>query len=133
MQGGFSQIFCLRTIRYDVICIEDFKVQDMLINKGDDQSAIKRHNINRKVYDDGWYMFTQMLAYKANWQGKRLIKVSCDYPSTQTCSHCGRIEPSVSDLSIRKWICPKCGAHHGRNENAAINIKNEGLRILRAS
>ena len=118
------------TKRYDVICIEDLKVQDMLMHKGDDPSAIKRHNINRKVYDDGWYMFTKMLAYKSSWQGKQLIKVGGDYPSTQTCSCCGYIEPSVSDLTVRQWDCPHCGAHHNRDHNAAVNIRQQGLRLL---
>ena len=118
------------TKQYDVICIEDFRVQDMLIDKSDDPSAIKRHNINRKVYDDGWYMFTEMLKYKSSWHGKKLIKVGKDYRSTQTCSCCGHVEQSVSDLTVRQWDCPVCGIHHDRDHNAAINIKNEGLRLL---
>ena len=119
------------TKQYDVICIEDLRVQDMIIRKDEDPSAIKRYNINRKVYDDGWYMFTQMLSYKASWQSKHLVKVDKDFQSTQMCSHCGHIEPSISNLTVRQWDCPKCGSHHGRDRNAAINIKNEGLRILR--
>ena len=118
------------TKQYNVICIEDLKVQDMLVDKSDDPSAIKRHNINRKVYDDGWYMFTEMLKYKSSWRGKKVIKVGEEYQSTQTCSCCGHVEPSVSDLTIRQWDCPVCGIHHDRDHNAAINIKNEGLRLL---
>ena len=116
--------------QYDIICIEDFAVQSMLLKKDDDASAIKRHNINRKVYDDGWFMFTQMLEYKATNKSKRFIKVGRDYPSTTTCHCCGYIEPKVSDLTIRKWTCPNCGAQHDRDHNAAINIKTEGLKLL---
>ena len=120
------------TKQYDVICIESFKVKEMLLTKEDDKSAIKRHNINKKVYDDGWFMFTEMLGYKAEWMNKNVIKVGEDFPSTQTCHCCGNINSEVNDVTIRKWKCQKCGKEHDRDVNAAINIKNEGLRILRA-
>lgn len=117
--------------RYDVVCIEDLIMRDMLMAKNSDPSAIKRHNINRKVYDDGWYMFTKMLEYKCTWQGKTVIRVSRDFPSTQKCSHCGSVNPTPLDVNIKKWVCPSCGAFHNRDYNAAVNIRNEGLRILK--
>jgi putative transposase len=33
-------------------------------------------------------------------------------------------------LSDRQWICQACGASHDRDMNAAINLKNEGMRIV---
>ena len=78
-------------------------------------------------------MFTTMLEYKAKDHGCKLVKVGKDFKSTETCSQCGHIDPSVKKLKVRKWTCSCCGTMHDRDLNAAVNIKNEGLRLLRAS
>lgn len=116
------------TKQYDVICIEDLKMKDMLMSKDDEPSAIKRHNVNRRVYDDGWYMFTQMLLYKSAWKGKHLVRVANNYPSSELCSSCGNRQDMT--LKMRTYKCPVCGMVLGRDHNAAVNIKNEGLRLL---
>lgn len=80
--------------------------------------------------DNGWGIFTQMLEYKLEWQGKSLVKIDKWYPSSQLCSHCDHKNSDTKNLGVRQWTCPKCGAEHDRDVNAAINIKNEGMRIL---
>ena len=64
--------------------------------------------------------------------GKRgeLIKVDKFYPSSQLCNCCGFRNPLLKDLTIRYWTCPNCDTYHDRDENAAQNIKHEGLRLL---
>ena len=70
-----------------------------------------------------------MLKYKTEWYGKELIMVNTYYPSSQKCNYCGHVNHDVKDLSLRKWICPKCNTSHDRDINAAINILNEGIRL----
>lgn len=71
---------------------------------------------------------TDMLTYKLEKRGKRLVKVGRFYPSSKTCSCCGRINPNLR-LSDRVYIC-ECGNRMDRDVNAAINIRREGMRIL---
>lgn len=104
----------------DVICIEDLNVSGM----------VKNHNLARSILDVSWYEFVTMLMHKAEWYGKKVIKIDRFYPSSQVCSTCGHKNPVIKDLSIREWDCPVCRTHHDRDINASINILNEGLRQL---
>ena len=61
-------------------------------------------------------------------RGKKLIKVDRFYPSSKTCSKCGKVKKELS-LSERTYEC-ECGNRMDRDVNAAINIREEGKRIL---
>lgn len=105
---------------YDCICIEDLNMKAM--------SQIMR--FGKSVSDNGWGMFTDFLKYKLEEQGKKLVKIDKFFASSQICSRCGYKNPEIRNLSVRQWDCPKCGVHHDRDVNAAVNIRNEGMRIL---
>jgi putative transposase len=104
---------------YDCVCIEDLDMRAMA----------QALNFGKSVSDNGWGTFTTFLQYKLEDLGKRLVKVDRFFASSQTCSRCGYRNPETKNLSIRAWDCPECGAHHDRDVNASINIKNEGMRI----
>lgn len=105
---------------YDCVCIENLDMKAM-------SQAL---NFGKSVSDNGWGMFIKFLQYKLEEKGKRLIKVDKFFASSQICSVCGYKNSETKNLSIRAWDCPKCGTHHDRDINAAINIKNEGMRLV---
>lgn len=108
------------TNEYDVICIESLNMLAMA------QSL----NFGKSVNDVGWGMFTHMLEYKTLWKGKYLVKVPKFFPSSKRCSKCGHINKGLT-LSDRMWSCPECGTVHDRDINAAVNIRDEGIRFLK--
>ena len=106
----------------DCVCIEDLDLKAM------SQSL----NFGKSVMDNGWGMFTAFLKYKLEEQGKRLVKVDSFFASSQICNICGYKNPETKNLAVRAWDCPQCGKHHDRDVNAAINIRNEGMRLVTA-
>lgn len=107
---------------YDIICVEDLDIKGM----------IQKHKISSLIMDAAWSEFVRQLEYKAKWGGKQVIKIDRFYPSSQTCSKCGYINKDVKNLSVRSWECPNCHSHHDRDINAAVNILNEGLKLIKA-
>ena len=82
------------------------------------------------ISDVSWYELTRQLEYKSKWNGRKYIKIDTFYASSQICSVCGYQNSDTKNLSVRTWICPKCGAEHDRDINAAKNILAEGLRQI---
>jgi putative transposase len=102
-----------------VIVVENLAVKNM----------VKNHCLAKSISDAGWGMFTTMLKYKAEQDGKIYLEIGRFFPSSHLCSHTLLPIPKM-DLSVRLFDCPHCGQKHDRDINAAINIRNEGLRIL---
>lgn len=101
-----------------VIVVENLAVKNM----------VKNHNMAKSISDAGWGMFCTMLKY-AEAEGKVYLEVGRFFPSSHLCSNTLLSLPKM-DLSVREFDCAHCGKRHDRDINAAINIKNEGLRIL---
>ena len=106
---------------FDVISIEDLDVKSM--------RETDSNTRNKRVGDVSWSEFRRMLTYKSQWYGKKLSVIDRYYPSSQVCHCCGH-KDGKKDENVRNWICPECHSELDRDVNAAINILNEGLRIL---
>jgi len=103
----------------DIICIEDLKTKNMLQN----------HKLAKSISDASFYEFRRQLEYKSLWNDKIVSIIDQYFPSSKLCSDCGFKYDDLT-LDIREWKCKNCGSIHDRDINAAINILNEGLRLL---
>jgi len=102
-----------------VIAVENLNVKGM----------VRNHNLAKAISDCSWGMFCTMLKYKAEWEGKTYIEVDRFFPSSKTCHVCLNQVGSLP-LDVRIWTCEHCKTIHDRDINAAINIRDEALRIL---
>ncbi|WP_333468963.1 RNA-guided endonuclease InsQ/TnpB family protein [Microcoleus sp. herbarium12] len=102
-----------------VIVVEDLNIKGM----------VRNHCLAKAISDAGWGMFGTMLKYKAEAEGKVYLEIDRFFPSSKTCNHC-LFKVSEMNLKIRQWKCPKCDSVNDRDINAALNIRDEGLRFL---
>ena len=103
----------------DIVAVETLDVKSMY-----QVHSIAKHLKNLPIGD-----FLRVLKYKSDWLGKKVININKYYPSSQVCNRCEYKNERVKDLSVRKWICPRCGFEHDRDVNASVNIMFEGLKI----
>ena len=109
--------------QYDVVCVETLNMKSMS-NKG--------FGNDKATLDNGYGKFLSMLEYKLSERNKYLVKVDKWFASSQICHCCGSVHPEMKNLAIRTMKCD-CGLTISRDQNAAINILHEGLRILNES
>ena len=102
-----------------VIISEDLNVKGML----------KNHKLAKSIQDASFGTFYNMIKYKSEQKHRVYLKIDKFYPSSKLCHKCGFKYKGLK-LDERFWTCPECGTYLDRDENAAINILNEGLKIL---
>ena len=101
-----------------LIIVENLNVKGM----------VRNHKLSKSISDVGWGMFVNFLDYKLKHKEGQLVEIGRFFPSSKTCSCCSHVLDELP-LDIREWDCPACNAHHDRDENAAKNIRSQGIRI----
>jgi putative transposase len=105
-----------------IICMEDLNVRGMS----------KNHKLAESILEMNFGEFRRMLEYKASWYNRRIVFINRFYPSSKICHNCGYVNRELT-LNDREWVCPNCGQTISRDYNAALNILDEGLRIIGCS
>ena len=90
----------------------------------------RKRAMNRSILREGWSALVNKLSYKAEWYGRTLVQVDRFYPSSKLCHACGHKYKELR-LSEREWTCENCHSPHDRDVNAALNIRDEALRLSR--
>ena len=102
-----------------VIVSEDLKPSNM----------IKNRKLAKSIADASFSSFYNMIDYKSKWYGRTYVKVGSFYPSSKICHCCGYKNTTLT-LADREWECPNCHMLLDRDKNAALNILDEGIKIL---
>jgi len=118
LHSSFTDSYEQRTYG-TIICLESLDVQGMM----------KNHKLAKSIADASWSSFINMLNYKAIWYGREISVVDRYFASSKLCNVCGWKYQDL-DLSVREWRCLECGSYHNRDINAAINIRNQGLKLI---
>lgn len=105
---------------YDLVSVEDLNMKAMS----------RAFHFGKSIADNGWGQFLGFLKYKLEDRGKKLVRISKWYPSSKRCHNCGYINHGLT-LKDRAWICPSCHKTIDRDYNAALNIRDEGMRLAK--
>ena len=102
-----------------VFICEDLNIKGMLKNR----------KLAKQITSVGWGQFLNYVKYKIEREGGLFIKVDRYFASSKLCHKCGYKKEDL-ELTDRRWICPKCGTTHDRDENAKFNLLNKGINLL---
>ena len=97
------------------IVLEDLNVSGMMKNK----------HIAKSVQQQNFYRFREILTYKAEQAGIKLVIADRFYPSSKLCSNCGAIKHNLK-LTERTYLCNNCGLEVDRDLNASLNLCRYG-------
>jgi len=110
--------------QYNVVVVETLNAAGMRAAGG-----ARKRGLNRALADAALAEIRRMLRYKSHWYGSHLVEADRFYPSSKTCTACGRRKPNLT-LADRIFECDGCGKQIDRDLGAAINLARLGVPIL---
>lgn len=117
-KDGLDQLTTRLVRENQVLVVEDLAVANLL----------RSTKLSKSIADASWGTLLAMVRYKAAWYGRTVVIVDRFFPSTRRCSAC-HTKGERLGLSVRAWTCAACEAVHDRDKNAAVNLRDEGLRL----
>ena len=102
-----------------VVVVENLNIKGM----------VKNRKLSKAIAQSGWGMFLNFLDYKLKHKGGVLVEIDRFFPSSKLCSNCGHKYEELQ-LQEREWTCSACKTRLLRDENAAKNIRLEGIKII---
>lgn len=130
--------------KYDLIGVENLNIKGQVSNGKKKQKSVGEQKLkprkgsakarkanHRTTMDAGWYRIKEDIRYKAEWYGKQFEEVGRFFASSQMCHKCGHLNKKVKDPKVIKYVCDNCGEELDRDVNAAINIREEAIRLRR--
>ena len=120
----------LRLVKlYEVIGLETLNIKGLMKKTDKDKKKIKYRNA-RNYVDVSWSKFESTLNWKSRFYNCFVVNADKWFPSSQLCNNCGFKFKGTKDLRIREWRCPKCGKVHNRDQNAALNLRDNALLFI---
>ena len=124
---------------YIANCREDYahKLSRQIVNENqvivmetlNIKGMVKNKRLSKAISDAGWYKLITFIKYKAQWTGKLFLQVDKFFASSKLCNVCGEKNIMLT-LSTREWVCSSCNTVHDRDENASLNLRAEGIKLL---
>ncbi|WP_029110204.1 IS607 family element RNA-guided endonuclease TnpB [Mycobacterium sp. URHD0025] len=110
--------------QHDVVVVETLNAAGMRAKGGG-----RKRGLNRSLADAALAEIRRMLGYKSRWYGSQMVEADRFYPSSKTCTACGRRKSNLT-LADRIFECDGCGMRIDRDLGAAINLARLGVPTM---
>jgi len=113
-RDDMHKIACQITNDADAVYLQKPEVTERI-------SQLKRKKDRTRQLDESWFLFSQMIRYKAKMEGIQFWEVYSAYPIYRMCASCGVLK---SENQVKgDFCCDSCGKILPANMNGAKNLE----------